>query len=655
MKNFFPVFLFLSILLAQTSFVAAIPSHTIDSLEKVLKSNSLTTEKRIETLNELSWEYVDSEPVKAQGIAKEALDLALTTKNSQLKAIAYHRLGTALYNRQQLDSARLIFEMAIPYTSDGKGGKLLAGIYQELGNIEADMGNYEPALARYHLALKIFEKEKDEPEIAQTLSNIGAVYTNLGNYDKMFEYTSKALAMHRRTGSKRGIAVNLTNIADYYFIKRDSANTIKALIEARMLFHELKASIYEANTLGSIGDYYSDFLGQEDKAIEYYEQSLLLLKSGDNNNLWMDGFRKISLAYYHKEDYKNALEFMKKAIVVTDAGNMDYVRMNYNMLAYIYIGLRDAVKATEALDKYMELTDKVNFANQQKRIAEMEVNYQTEKKKQQILVLEKEKKLNKAYLVGLLVLLSSVVVITILIYRAARNKSIIASQEAKIQSQKISELEKEKQLIATKSVLQGEEAERSRMARDLHDGLGGMLSSVKINLSTMKGNSIITDENAEAFSHAIKLLDHSITELRRVAHNMMPETLVHYGLKAAFEDFVSRIRTDKTPDIEFQFFGEEVRYSSELEITVYRIGQELVNNSLKHSRAASINLQLISEANRLCVQVIDNGKGFDTTKTTGGGKGIESIRDRVTAMNGKFEIESNPEEGTEATVEFLVL
>ncbi|MBK7031220.1 MAG: histidine kinase dimerization/phosphoacceptor domain-containing protein [Bacteroidales bacterium] len=196
--------------------------------------------------------------------------------------------------------------------------------------------------------------------------------------------------------------------------------------------------------------------------------------------------------------------------------------------------MKDAVKATEALDKYVELTDKVNFSNQQKRIAEMEVNYQTEKKKQQILILEKEKKLNKAYLAGLLVLLIAVVLLTIVIYRAARNKSIIASQEAKIQEQKISELEKEKQLIATKSVLQGEEAERSRMARDLHDGLGGMLSSVKINLSTMKGNSIITDENAEAFGHAIKLLDHSITELRRVAHNMMPRNTYALWAKGCF-------------------------------------------------------------------------------------------------------------------------
>ncbi|MBK7031219.1 MAG: hypothetical protein IPH45_19350 [Bacteroidales bacterium] len=98
------------------------------------------------------------------------------------------------------------------------------------------------------------------------------------------------------------------------------------------MFHELKASIYEANALGSIGDYYSDFLDQQDKAIDYYKQSLLLLKPGDNNNLWMDGFRKISLAYYHKEDFKSALEYMKKAIEVTDAGNIDYVRMNYKRL-----------------------------------------------------------------------------------------------------------------------------------------------------------------------------------------------------------------------------------------------------------------------------------------------------------------------------------
>lgn len=170
----------------------------------------------------------------------------------------------------------------------------------------------------------------------------------------------------------------------------------------------------------------------------------------------------------------------------------------------------------------------------------------------------------------------------------------------------------------------------------------------------MKGNSIITSENALAFDHAIKLLDTSISELRRVAHNLMPETLNHYGLKTALHDFVSEMNANPSAELSFGFFGDDIRFESQLELTAYRIAQELVNNALKHSGATKINLQFIAEPDRICIQVVDNGKGFDTTGKTGDGKGLISIRDRVAANNGRFEIESTPGEGTDATIEFLL-
>ena len=170
----------------------------------------------------------------------------------------------------------------------------------------------------------------------------------------------------------------------------------------------------------------------------------------------------------------------------------------------------------------------------------------------------------------------------------------------------------------------------------------------------MKGNSIITSENAETFDHALRLLDTSISELRRVAHNLMPETLNRYGLKIALNDFVTEMSTNQTPVLTFRFFGEEVRYNTQLELTVYRIAQELVNNALKHAQATTINLQLISEPDRVCIQVVDDGKGFDSDSKQGDGKGLVSIRDRVTANNGHFELESAPGQGTEASIEFLL-
>jgi signal transduction histidine kinase len=134
----------------------------------------------------------------------------------------------------------------------------------------------------------------------------------------------------------------------------------------------------------------------------------------------------------------------------------------------------------------------------------------------------------------------------------------------------------------------------------------------------------------------------------------MPETLNHYGIKTALNDFVIEMNNNPSTALTFSFFGADIRYESQLELTAYRIAQELVNNALKHSEATKIGLQFIADIDRICIQVVDNGKGFDMSGKSGDGKGLISIRDRVAANNGTFEIESTPGQGTEASVEFLL-
>ncbi|MCF8391526.1 MAG: sensor histidine kinase, partial [Bacteroidales bacterium] len=217
-------------------------------------------------------------------------------------------------------------------------------------------------------------------------------------------------------------------------------------------------------------------------------------------------------------------------------------------------------------------------------------------------------------------------------------------------------LERERQLIAARSVLQGEETERIRLAGDLHDGLGGLLAGVKLKLSSMKENAIITSENLEHFNHALNLLDTSINEMRRVAHNLMPETLVHYGLQTALHDFVQQVTPEKGLLINFSTFGNDLRFNKEIEITTFRITQELIANAIKHAAARQIDIQLFTEKERICVQVNDNGIGFDTAKQAGtkSSQGLKNIRDRVTAFNGRFEILSQEGKGTETTLEFFI-
>jgi signal transduction histidine kinase len=210
---------------------------------------------------------------------------------------------------------------------------------------------------------------------------------------------------------------------------------------------------------------------------------------------------------------------------------------------------------------------------------------------------------------------------------------------------KIKQQNEEKQLIATQAVLDGETAERSRLARDLHDGIGGMLSVVKLNLNEIKNSPALENTDVTRFNDTLKVIDQSVVELRRVAHHVMPESLMRYGLKTSVEDFCHTV-----PNAHFQYFGNEDRLDYRLEVLLYRCTYELVNNAMKYANATDIHVQLMIEDGLASLTVHDNGDGFDPLRDTIG-TGLKNIRTKVSAYNGNMYIKSTSEEGTEVSIE----
>lgn len=228
----------------------------------------------------------------------------------------------------------------------------------------------------------------------------------------------------------------------------------------------------------------------------------------------------------------------------------------------------------------------------------------------------------------------------------------------KLQQAKIDELETEKQLTATEAVLKGEEQERSRLAKDLHDGLGGMLSGIKYSLSNMKENLIMTPGNAQAFERSIDMLDSSIKEMRRVAHNMMPEMLVKYGLNIALQEYCAEINNSGVVHINYQPIGMEgVNFEQTIALTIYRIVQELVNNTIKHAAAQNILVQPhVSDENKfISLTVEDDGNGFDIALLKDAkGIGWTNIQNRVEFLKGTIDIKSSPGNGTSILIEINI-
>jgi signal transduction histidine kinase len=285
----------------------------------------------------------------------------------------------------------------------------------------------------------------------------------------------------------------------------------------------------------------------------------------------------------------------------------------------------------------------------EKEIYNLKIGYETEKKEIQITSLQEERRL----MIWLGVAGGAVLLLALaaffFLWRWTVQKKRLAESQRELAEQQIKQLEQEKQLVATQSVLDGEVQERIRLARDLHDGLGSMLTGVKFNLESLKGSVILGSNEVENFGNAMKILDDSILEMRRVAHHLMPDTLIRYGLKTALKGFC-----DSFPLIEYTWFGSDERLAEkQRETMIYRIIHELVNNALKHSGATKISVSVMRENNYIAFTVYDNGCGFDKDRQTQG-MGLQNIRERVVSCNGRMELDTGEGKGTEVNIEFKI-
>jgi two-component system NarL family sensor kinase len=293
------------------------------------------------------------------------------------------------------------------------------------------------------------------------------------------------------------------------------------------------------------------------------------------------------------------------------------------------------------MDQYNSHINKFAGENYQSALSELEVKYETEKKEYQITALEKQK-LWMTVAIGIALVAMALLVI----YYIGRSR--LMKERERLNQEKLERLEREKQLVATQAALEGETSERSRLARDLHDGLGSMLSVVKHSIPAIQAGTVIDSESEKRFNRALGLLDESIGELRRIAHHMMPESLIRLGLKEALQDFCQAHEK-----LTFAFYGNEERIDSKLEVLIYRAVQELVTNALKHAQASMINVQVIQEPRRISITVEDNGKGFEVKQTGKSGMGLQNLKHRVHSYGGIMDISSG-KGGTEIIMEFEI-
>lgn len=628
------------LLIAFNSINAQETFSKVDSLQRALsQSNINNSAEQLNILRQLYDIYIVNNLPAALTVAYRQYSISEKTGDVNLKGEAEASLGFIYYNQGKNDSSLFFYNKALESLKIQPDKKKEADIMNNIANIFRVTAKYDTAMTIYTNLLKYYESINDIAKQGKLLSNIGSLYYTAGNQEKAIEYTLKSLAIQRKTSDKRGTAVSLVNLSVFALNKGDYGEAIKYGDEALILLKDIDRNYYAAALIRVGYCYYQT--GNKDKALEYTRTAINIYKENNNVRGMMEAYRQQGDYLIESGRYADARKLGKEALQVADTTNRLDMRLLFDMLKRSAIWLNIPEEALFYSQEQIRMKESDLNQEWADKIAEVDAKYNTEKKELEIAALKADKKIKNLILLSLLLLLTAGGGTGYFIYRNQKQKHLLAAQ-------RIKELEQEKQITATQSLLEGETTERARISRDLHDGLGGMLSVAKLKIATMKGNLTIPEENVAYLNSAIEMLDTSIKELRRVAHNLMPESLLKYGLNAALADFCRS--TDK---VTYHFFGNDRRPEEKTEVAAYRIVSELVNNSLRHSEAENINVQLILDDNRVHLIVEDDGKGFDTARAEAeGGNGLKNIRARVDSLGGKIDMITAPGKGTEVNVEF---
>lgn len=522
----------------------------------------------------------------------------------------------------------------------------LAKAYINTGSEWQYLSDLETAAENYLAASRLSEETGNKRFQRVCYNNLASVFNSLQQYEKGKQYALKSLATAKELNNDYSIASSIINIATSESFLKDYNASINHFKEVESLGKKMNDDIIVMDGWLGMADNYAE-INEGTKTQQLYTNVISLSKKISAPEYHMYGCMGLSKYLLKVKEYATAKTYIDNGITLARSlGTQIELKDLYLRASELNEATGNTSDALVWHKKFVALNDSLINEKNTANINLLEIKYQTEKKEQQLLLQDatiKQKNILNYIFAGSAI---AILLIALLLYRTYQQKRTL-------QEQKIADLEKEKLLLATKSILKGQEEERSRMAKDLHDGLGGLLSGVKLQLGAMKGNLILSEEHGRIFNSALGKLDESISEMRRVAHNMMPEALMNLGLQQALQDYCDGLSASQSFTINCEFHGLETRMDAATEVVVYRIVQELLNNAVKHSRASNILAQVMRNENNLTITVEDDGKGFDIAAVKHGA-GLKNIRTRVDYLKGQMDIQSTPGKGTSIHIDCTI-
>lgn len=444
--------------------------------------------------------------------------------------------------------------------------------------------------------------------------------------------------------------------ANYYLYRDNNNEAIKEYIKLTQSNFESRDSVILLNAYNNIGALYQENIGNSDSAIYYYRKKLDILASnkkfGFTKN-YFDVYNNIARSYVSKKDYSNAKKYFKKADSLEKSENLLSSKLLINKnLAEVNEAIKNYEEGYYNLKNVIKLSDSLKEKEHQEKIADIIEKYDNEQLKSDI----KQKETQQRNLwIGSSILIIILGIISFLIYKNTKRKQRIAEQEKALEIQKKEKLLKDQELNAIDAMIAGQEKERERLASDLHDSVGATLSAAKLQFDHLSQNKDKLEDLEEIFQKTGSLLDEAYTEVRAMAHLKNSGVIAKKGLLPAVKNLAKNASNTGGLTIEVQDFGLDGKLDGSLEITIFRVIQELITNIIKHAEASEANISITQHKEVLSIIVEDNGKGFNTRAINKNeGMGLANIEKRIEHLEGSLEVDSTPKKGTSILIDIPI-
>jgi len=614
------------------------------------------------------WRFKDT--TKSRTALNNGKNIVFAKKNSSsehayLQGLYYFYLGQHYFNWDKALAAQAYQKAEQLFRPFNHSGALLlraACWYNYALMVRAEKGDSFVTDILLNKSIPLADKTDNLEKRAHYYSQLGALLMYSKQFEKSEGYNKKAIELlEKAKPNSPTLFLSYLTATDNYIQLKDFDKARQMLDKAEVLLKIYPESVNASYYYFQRGSYY---LYRKDLA-----NAIRTLDKGIESTLHNNQFHLQQMMLFRKYEVLVELGKYQEAKKILTAlshpensilQDLNSKKEIYGQMVKIHELTNNIPEAHVWSKKYNALADSLHKSETDVKISDLEAKYNTSEKEKQITKLEaarreadldtKNTRLTAWSLAIMSILLLAVAIISYLYYR--NNKKLLQEQNQN-HIQQLKEIEQTEKIKYSKALMAGEETERKRLAQDLHDGLGGTLVGVKMNLSGKieeGGEQVLATD----LDPIIKQLDQSVSELRRIAHNMMPINLIKFGLETAIRDLCESMISEQL-QISFQAYDIETDIPEQTQLNIYRIVQELLNNSRKHGKASEILLQCSQEEHTFLITMEDNGLGFDTsTLESGAGMGFHNIRNRVGYLNGSVDITSSKGEGTTVNIELYV-